>query len=176
MKITITGSLGSGKSTIAKILTNKLGVKRYSVGDFMGELAMERGMTLMELSFEAEKNPKIDRILDDKQINFGKKHDNFVLDSRLGWHFIPDSFKIFLKCDIDVAAKRVFNTNREDEKENTSLGVTKKNILRRMRSEKIRYRKYYGIDPYDENNFDLVVDTTSISPDEVIGKIMANIK
>lgn len=176
MKITITGNLGSGKSTVAKILSKKLGLKRYSVGDFMGELAMEKGLSLMELSYQAERNKSIDETLDKKQIDFGKEHNNFILDSRLGWYFIPDSFKLFLKCDIDEATRRVFRDPREDEKENVTFEATKKNLLRRVKSERQRYRAYYDLDSSDEKHYDLVIDTTSVSAEEVVDKIISKIE
>jgi len=176
MKITITGTLGSGKSTMSKMLAEKLGVKRFSVGDFMGELALEKGMSLLELSKLAEKDSDVDTILDNRQVAFGKTHSDFVLDSRLGWHFIPDSFKIWLKCDLNIAAVRIFNDKRLDEKENTSLEKTKQNMIRRVQSERKRYGEYYGVDPYNENQYDLVVDSSDIPPSRVLKKILSELK
>ena len=54
MIITISGALGSGKSTVAKILVRKFNLKHYSTGDFMREIAAKRGVTLLELSKLAE--------------------------------------------------------------------------------------------------------------------------
>jgi CMP/dCMP kinase len=177
MIITMCGDLGSGKSTVAKILASKLGFKRKSVGDFMGEIALKKGISVMELSKEAENdNGAIDKILDDEQKKLNNSSENIIFDSRLGWHFIPNSFKIYLKVDINVAAKRIFNDKRTDEKENTTLEETKKHMILRKQSEIDRYKKYYRIEKYDdEKNFDIVVDTTSISADEVAEKIITEI-
>ncbi len=176
MKITITGDLGSGKSTVAKILAKKLGVKRYSVGDFMGEIAIEKGMSLMELSRIAETDPAVDATLDNHQIKFGKKNDNFILDSRLGWHFIPDSFKVYIDCDLNIAAVRVFGDPRPDEKENKTLDATKRNMVLRTESERKRYHEYYGVDPYRKSNYDFVVDSTNISAQHVADRIVLAIE
>lgn len=177
MIITICGDLGSGKSTVAKILAKELNFKRKSIGDFMGEIALEKGISVMELSKEAETDGgKIDKILDDNQKKLNNSSENIIFDSRLGWHFIPNSFKIYLKVNIDVASKRIFNDKRADEKENTNLEETKKHMILRKQSEKDRYKKYYGIEEYDNpNNFDIVVDTTSISAEEVARKIIEEI-
>ena len=91
MIITISGIAGSGKSTVAKLLAKKLNYKHYSIGDFMREIAKQRKTTLLELSKEAEKDSSIDKELDQKQIELGKTQDNFVIDSRLGFHFIKNS-------------------------------------------------------------------------------------
>lgn len=176
MKITITGNLGSGKSTISKMLSKELNLKRLGIGDFMGEIALERGLSLMELSKVAEKDPEIDTILDDKQISFGKNNDNFIFDSRLGWHFIPDSFKIFLKCDLDIAAVRIFNDKRDDEKENTTLDNTKRQMILRVESERKRYKEYYGVNPFIDSNYDFIVDTSNISPQKVLEIILHELK
>ena len=42
MKITISGPIGSGKSTVSKILAAKLGYKHYSIGGFMRDIAKKR--------------------------------------------------------------------------------------------------------------------------------------
>ena len=62
----------------------------------MREIAAKRGITLLELSKLAETDRSIDKELDNYQIQLGKDEDNFIIDARLGWHFIPDSIKIFL--------------------------------------------------------------------------------
>lgn len=175
MILTIAGNLGSGKSTVAKLLAKKLNLKHYSTGDFMRQMAEERGITLLELSKLAEKDKKIDRELDARQINLGKKEDNFVIDARLGWHFIPNSMKIFLDVTDEEAARRIFSDKasaRTTEKENNTYEKTLANIRTRKESEKKRYRKYYNLDYTDKKQYDLVVDTTKINPEEVVEKII----
>ena len=105
MIITISGALGSGKSTVAKILVQKFNLKHYSTGDFMREIAVKRGITLLELSKLAETDKSIDEELDERQIKLGEEEDNFIIDARLGWHFIPNSIKIFL--DVTLYVSRV---------------------------------------------------------------------
>lgn len=176
MFITITGDLGSGKSSVGKVLSEKLGYKFFSVGNLMRELADEKGLSIHELSKLAEQSDEIDVLLDERQVALGKKYKDLIFDSRLGWHFIPDSVKIFLKVDIDEATRRIFNAKRDSEKENNSLETTKENIIKRRASEKKRYKEYYNLDHTKEENYDLVVDTTNISIDEVAKKILDYLK
>lgn len=179
MIITISGNLGSGKSTVANILSNRLGLKRYSTGEYMRKMADERGITLLELSKHAELDASIDKELDDWQINLGKNDDNFIIDARLAFHFIPNSLKVFLKVDDAEAARRIFNhdhPNRKKEIENVSLEATKKNISIRRNSEHQRYLDLYDINYEDESNFDLVIDTTNITAEEVAEKVINHIK
>ena len=170
MKITISGAVGSGKSTISRILAKKLGYIHYSIGEFMREIAKKRNLSIMELSDRAEVDPTIDEELDEKQKSIGKEKDNFIMDSRLGFHFIPDSLKIFFTVDIKEAAKRIYNDKRAEE---TYKDVEEAIIFlkKRMRSENIRYKEYYGIDFPKKEHFDLIIDTTDKTPEEVVADI-----
>jgi CMP/dCMP kinase len=172
MIITISGALGSGKSTVAKILVEKFNLKHYSTGDFMREIAAKRGVTLLELGKLAETDKSIDEELDERQIKLGEEEDNFIIDARLGWHFIPNSVKIFLDVSDEEAAKRIFKEGRKDEKYNTDLQATLENIKNRRESEIKRYQDYYNLNYYDHNNYDLVVDTTGIPAEEVAERII----
>lgn len=174
MRITISGIVGSGKTTITKMLCKELNYQFYSVGGFMREIAKKRKLHLSELSKIAEKDREIDIDLDERQKKLNFK-DNFVIDSRLGFYFIKDSFDIFLKVDICEAVKRICKANRgqEDYKDEKECEV---HLKRRIESEKIRYKQYYGIDYPDESKFDLVIDTTNKTIKEVIGEIFKKIE
>lgn len=172
MKITISGKPGSGKSTVAKKLAEKLGLRHFSAGDFMRDLAKEKEITLLELSQQAEASDEIDKKTDRWAEAVGQADDNFVMDSRLAFNFIPGSVKIFLDVSEDEAARRIFHDLRPEEKENTSQGATYENIKKRAESEKKRYQQYYGIDYTNPDNYDLVVDTTGITVNQVMKKIL----
>lgn len=177
MIITISGKAGSGKSTIAKIISKKLDLHHYSSGDFMRAIAKDKGLTLVELSRLAENETWVDKELDERQVNLGKKEDNFIIDGRLSWHFIPHSVKIYLDVTPEVAAKRIFGDkdNRKEEKIENFSDMVKK-TKERTNSEKLRYKKYYGIDYHDKKHYDLVIDTSIISIDDVAKKIIEFIK
>lgn len=159
----ISGTPGSGKSTVAKELARELGFKHYSAGDFMRQMAKERGVSLLELSKRAEKDKSIDKEIDRRTQKLAEEEDDFVIDSRLAFHFIPRAFKVFLKVDSDVAAQRIYKdieeNKREQEREFASQEHVRKGIEKRMASEKQRYEEYYGIDFLKESHYDLVLDT-----------------
>ena len=182
MIITISGVPGSGKSTVAKLVARKLGFRHYSAGDFMREIAEKRGLSLLELGRAAEKDRSIDLELDKRTIELGKAEDDFVMDSRLAYHFIPDSFKVFLAVDEKEAAKRILGDvknkriGRKMEKESTTLAATLAAIRKRKGSEQLRYKKYYNLNPYDEKQYNLAIDTTKTVPDEVVEKVVSAVK
>jgi cytidylate kinase len=178
MIITISGMIGSGKSTVADEIAKKLGYKRYSSGDFMRKMAEEKKMTLAELSKEAETNPKIDKEIDRRQIELGKKEKDFVIDGRLSWHFIPNSVKVYLDVSNEEAARRIYNDKKETRKTEkfSSLEELTKEIQKRKESEIKRYKKYYGINYHDRKNYDIYLDTTNMTLKEEINSLMKEIK
>ena len=172
MIITISGNLGSGKTTIAKAIAERFKIKHYSAGDFMRDMAEERGITLLELSKLAEKDSAVDKEIDERNKKLAETEDDFVIDSRLAWYFIPNSLKIFVKCDLDEAARRVFPRKQKGDDENITVEATAENILRREKSEIERYKNYYGIDLKEESNYDFVIDTTEQKKEDVIKKVL----
>ena len=171
MIITISGKAGSGKSTVAKEVAKKLGLKHYSVGDLMRQLAKEKKMSLNELSRLAEKDKSIDMELDKKTIEL-RAADNFVIDGRLTSYFLPYAgLKVFLDCDDEVRAERILKDKRSDEKSKNLRELIKK-IRQREQSERKRYDNLYNIDSHDKKLYNLIIDTTKLSINEVIEKIL----
>jgi len=176
MRITISGKAGSGKSTAAKLLSEKLRLSHYSIGDLMRMMASEKKMPLLELNKLAEKDKSIDFELDNKLKELGKTKDNFVVDGRLAAFFIPNAeARVFLQTDDKVRAERILKDKRKHEK-GKNVGEMLRNITKREESERKRYKKYYGVDYSDRKLYNLVIDTTKLAPDEVAENISSFLK
>jgi len=175
MIITLSGKPGSGKSTVAKLLAKKLDLDHHSLGDFMRQLAKERNVSLIELSKQAETDKSIDEEIDNKQREIGKNKNNFVIDSRLATLFIPQAtHKIFLDAQINIRAARILKDKREEENA-LDLQETIKNTQRREVSEIRRYREYYNYNPYNTSQFNILIDTSHITAEEVVEHILKKI-
>ena len=172
MIITISGDLGSGKSVVADAAAKKYNLKRYSAGDFVREMAKEKGVSLLELNKMAEKDPSIDKEIDERTKKLAEKEDNFVIDSRIAFHFIPNAVKIHMKVDPAESARRIILRKQAGEEDETELEETKKHVIERKRSEQERYKKYYEIDVEDESQYDIVFDTTHTKCQEGIDAIL----
>ncbi len=182
MIITITGYPGSGKSTLGKGIAKSLGLKHYSAGDFLREIAKERGMSLLQILRKMQEDESIDHEIDKRNQKLGQEEDNFVIDGRMAWHFIPKSVKIFVKIDLNEAAKRIYadclagKKERQNEKENLSLQKTVKNLEERLKLNQEAYKSLYGVDYLDEKNYDIVVDTSKTGIEETRAKVLEKIK
>ncbi len=163
MKITIFGLAGTGKTTAGKSLAEMLGYEYKSSGNMFRELAQSKGMTVNELDKASLTTDEYDKWLDEHVESYGKENDNFVFESRLAWHFIPDSFKIRLYCDFDERVQRIAG------RENKNIEIAKSETLDREEHIFERYKNYYKIENIDSpENFDLNINTTNTSPKRVL--------
>ncbi len=175
--ITLTGKPGTGKSSTRRGLSERLHYESYSSGDFMRQLASERGVDITTSAIMSEQDRTLDDIVDTRQREYGETKDYFVMDGRMGWYVIPQSFKVYLKTDLEIAARRVYEGERDNERQATELIAETfeeylEDMKRRLESEERRYVRYYEVDPFDESNYDLVIDTGALSPSQVVDRII----
>jgi cytidylate kinase len=174
--ITIAGFPGSGKSSTAKSVAQTLGYEHFSSGDLFRKMAAERGLTVEGINFAAEKQQALDYEVDELLQQFGTGKEKLVIDSRMAFHWIPDSFKVFLELDERVAAERTFVHIQQEGRtgqQGSSVEEIYENTKKRMESERKRYWDLYRVDYTDKSQFDLVIDTGRHGPGEVVNIIVA---
>ena len=170
--ISLGGELASGKGTVSKILMEELNFGIYKNGDYFRKLGKEMGMDVTTFNIYVKEHPEIDKKIEYSATEYAKDHDNFIIDARLGWYAVPESFKVYLKVNIDEATKRALNDmNRKDSENFTSFEEQKADMLKRYKLENERYFNLYGVRKEDESNYDLVIDTTTLTPNQVADKI-----
>jgi cytidylate kinase len=160
--ITIAGSLGSGKSSTAKAVAVALGYRHFSSGDLFRELAVERGESIEAMNISAEVQRGIDLQVDNLLQRMYRTDERLVIDSRMAWHWMPFSFKVFLVLDPDTAAERIFKHLQDEgrmSEDATSVQQVRESIDRRSASEQKRYAALYGVNATDPLNFDVTINT-----------------
>lgn len=174
-KIALSGDLGSGKSTVTKLLIEKYGFCTFSTGSFQREIAKRLNMSILELNKYAETHPEIDRETDAQLVKEGEKDGNIIFDSRMAWHFVKNAFKVYLVSDTQVSAERIFKDSisgmRGSVEKYTSVEEAKEYILNRRASEVERYLEKYGVNIIDMSNYDCVIDATHMTIPEIADKI-----
>lgn len=179
--ITLSGRPGSGKSSTADKVAELLGYTRYSSGDFVRKYVHSQHMTLEEFNERASSEHDLDHAIDEELRKLRDQRD-VVIDSRLGYYWIPESFKVFLDLDMEVATARIYkdavsNAGRSDEvKSVSSIAEVEHQVRERLNNEIRRFRSVYGVNPYSKQNFDLVINTSRHSPQTVALTVFDNYK
>lgn len=159
--VAIGGTIGVGKSTIARALAARLGIPVVSAGGVFRELARRRGVSVVELNRLAESDPTIDRDLDRLQSEMARGGP-CVVESRLSGWMVNADLKVWLDAPMEVRAARVAG------REGQGSAAARDELLARERSEWSRYKTLYGIEMTDRTPFHLVVDTSRWDPELIV--------
>ena len=167
-RITITGDPGSGKTTFARNVSRKTGYRLVTTGNLFRSLADEKGISVAALNELAETKKEIDYEVDEYIKSLNDKRESLVLDSRMAWHFIEDSFKVRLAVNPDVAVDRIYRDTERGNEKFPDMATALQEVEKRKQSEIHRYHDLYGVNISDDSNFDLVINTSHKSQEEVL--------
>jgi predicted cytidylate kinase len=171
VRILLSGLSGTGSTTAARRIAADLGLQYVYGGQIFRDMARERGMSLEDLVESLERAPETEHEVDRRLIKIGKEEDDVLIESRpIGWIFPRDlpAIRIWLTCDLQERLRRVQGREHHPR--------SPENLLRREASDNRRYLALYGIKPEDFSPFDLVLDTTNLSVDEVVDHIEAFVR
>lgn len=174
MHITLTGNLGSGKSTVCKRLEQEYGYEIFSTGKIIRQIADEMGISVLEMNELMCRDHKYDKMIDDASARISRENPdkNILFDSRLAWNFVERSFKVFLSVDLSVAAERVYNDSARGNVEHyESVAHAREQLRERAQNEDRRYEELYGIHYFDFNNYNLILDS-SFAPPELVSQVV----
>lgn len=191
--ITISGEPASGKSTVVEALKKQyeeigFEVEIRSVGDlFRKRIVKEyekrypnkKGTSLAEIQADPEFLPiirkELDTWIDNETEEYGKRISQqitpekvYIIDSRLAWKLIPDSFAVRITVDEKIAGERVYeDPDRGSEDSHDSREVATEKTRQRKLGEIARYKERYGIDLTDPKNYNLILDSSYSTPEEL---------
>lgn len=155
--------------TISEIQTNNIDTTNFSI---------EQANNLEELE---EIRNVIDQLIDNnvkkigEEINEQEKSDEiWIIDSRLAFHNIPEAFSVRLTTTPDIAAKRLFNDKCRGTEDSQYATLEEAKMAREKRrlGEQKRYLDEYGVDLEDENNYNLIIDTSYSTPEDISDTIL----
>jgi len=174
MRIAISGPPGSGKTTICMVVANRLEYDFVVVGQLFRQMALERGMNLETFGRLAEEDETIDRELDERMLELAKAREDIVIEGRMTGPILKSSkvsvFAVYVSASEQVRAERIAKREGKD------AGFVLREMRTRERSEKKRYIAYYGIDPSDEAIYDLWIDSSELTADQVADLIVENVR
>ncbi len=171
MIITIGGLAGTGTTTLAEVLSEKLDVPYISAGFIFREMAAEKGMSVLEFSEFAEGNDDIDKEIDKRQAEKAKSSDNLIIEGRLSAYFVDNAdLRIWLMTPFVVRSQRI------SQREEKSVEVAKDEIIIREKSEALRYMEIHNIDINNMEIYDIIINTDSFDPQSISEIIIQTLK
>lgn len=171
--IRVSGDLGSGKTTLCEKLSEVLQYKNYYTGSTIREIAAQRGMIIDDFFKALENEPDLEKEIDARQEQLMMTQDNILVQGRMA-PFLGCGFKainVYIAVDPMVGAQRM---SKRPEYQGLSIEQIVEKARKRVLTEKERYRKLYGVNNHlDLSKFDIYVDTTHLTKDESLVKILA---
>jgi predicted cytidylate kinase len=172
MRITLSGDLGSGKSSVGRRLAEKLGIPHHSAGSLFREIGQISNLDALRTNLAAENNVAIDRQVDDRTRELDRTVQSFIIDARMAWHFVSDATRVYLSVSPATAAERIMADAARGNESYEHLAEAMAALADRRASETRRYQRLYGVDITDVANYDLVVITDDAEVDDIADLII----
>lgn len=162
--IVVAGDVGTGTTTLAKSLAQRLNFTYISTGDYFRQYAKEHNIPLWDKSSVPD---SVDQEIDKKFTEKMKNEAGFVFDTHYGGYFTRDMdhvFKILLTCDPKTSEDRILNRDHTHKE-------TVEDIKKRRAENLAKFHKLYSKEsPENPEYFNLIIDTTQTSAEDTLNQ------
>ncbi len=174
--IVISGMPGAGSSTVGKLLSKKLKLKYFSIGQYFKEHAKsaqkETEKALQVLETKKGTSADFHHSIDKFAVSLAEKGE-IVIDAKIGIRMLKG------KADLNVWLKALPETRakRYVKRDKTSISQAMKQMQDKEAIERKIWKKMYGFDYFSqEKEADIVIDTSDKSPEEIVDIILRNLE
>ena len=178
MILSISGPPGSGKTTLAEIISERLGLELILTGRIFRDMAAQREMSLSDFGAYAEEHPEVDIELDRRVVDAVRERaeqgKSLLVEGRLAGFMlyranIP-SFKIYVTASQEVRAERI------RKREGGDIAEIMHEMAAREECERERYLSVYSFDIRDMSIYDLVLDSSDMGVEEVAARVLTAVE
>jgi len=170
-KITISGKICTGKTTLLKSLEKELNWPVFMTGKLFREYVAKNKLDLEQVK---EQNEGLTKKIDYQVRDMIYNERNLIVD---GWMSglmakgLPGVLKVLLVSDDTVRYQRFA------KREKISLNEAKKRVDERQNNWLNKLEKIYKRSDFiDPKNYDLMIDTSNISSKSVLEKVLETFK
>ena len=170
-KITISGKICTGKTTLLKDLENELNWPIFMTGKLFRDYVAKNNFNLEKVE---EQNESLTKKIDYQVRDMIYADGNLIVD---GWmsgimaHDLPNVLKVLLVCKDEVRYQRFAN------REKINIDEAKKKVEERQSNWLNKLEKIYKRNDFiDPKNYDLIIDTSVLSSQDVLKKVLQKIK
>lgn len=167
-RITISGQVGSGKTTVGKLLAEILDYRFISIGNKTRDFAEKKGLSIVQFQELCLTNPELDKQIDLEFSQDCNSSERLIIDYRLGFKFVKNAYHIFLSISDEMAIERLMSANRISE--------THETVCQRNESFKNQFLNAYGVDFTVPKHYDLIVNVEQFeSAEQIVEFILENL-
>ncbi len=164
-RITLSGEVASGKSTVGKLLAKRLDWDFISIGNQTRFEAEKRGLTITEFQKECLQNPEKDKESDERFAKMCNASERLVIDYRMGFRFVNNAFHVFLSISEELAIERIEGAQRQNDSAAT--------LRERNDTFRQQFKQAYGVDYTDQTHYDLVIQCAeNRTADQIVDEII----
>ena len=168
-RIAISGKSGCGNTTVSKLVGSLLGLR--FINFTFRTLAQEKGLSLEEVLKRAETDDSWDKEVDERQVELAQAADGCVLGSRLAiWVLKSADLRVYLKASGETRAARIH------KREGGDLEAVARFTAELDAHDSSRYKHLYSIDNNDYHFADLIIDTDTLTPQQIAELIVKTLK
>ena len=179
--ITISGRIGTGKTTLANHLAEALGWDELDGGKITRQFTKEKGFHIKD----TEKRPdEFDLALEERIKKILREENNHVIQSHLAGfdaQGIKGIYKVLVICrNKEGKDKTSVRIDRLMNRDNLGMAEAKEEVIERERQNLEKFRRLYAKNDnnwfyWDDKYYDLVVNTFSLNQKEALDLVLKNI-
>lgn len=179
--ITISGRIGTGKTTLANHLAEALGWDELDGGKITRQFTKEKGFHIKD----TEKRPdEFDLALEERIKKILREEKNHVIQSHLAGfdaQGIEGVYKVLVICrNKEGKDKTSVRIDRLMNRDNLGMAEAKEEVIERERQNLEKFRRLYAKNDnnwfyWDDKYYDLVVNTFSLNQKEALDFVLKNI-